>query len=196
MNCLIVGCHPHQESFTIAIARHVVALLEQSNEHRVDYLDLYRADFNPVLTLTEMRRHWSFDDDSNRYIQALMAADCIVVVHPLWWGAMPALLSGWIQRIWKSEVAFLYEGEEFDYKKARGLFSGKRALVVYLFDNDSNEYCADRDAISAHWRHIFLFSGITKSALYPIAGVRALNLAERRRHLAGIEKKLAYLLSL
>ena len=226
MNCLILSCHPHSNSFTAFLSHQVVALLrdnfswrddgnahsdgkqqsvpmhsgerasdtaptDRDNEHRayaehvnavtpgqLTHIDLYRDAFNPILELTEIAQRWSFDVRVQEHVRILQQSDLIVIVHPVWWGGMPALLSGWIQRVWKSEVAYRYGGDDFMPKHAAGLFNKKCIFVVYLCDGKKGE-ASGAHALSAHWKHIFSFSA-AMGILYPIEGVHSMNIAQRK----------------
>ena len=107
MRALVVHCHPDPASFTAAARDRVVAALTgRGDEVRVT--DLYAADFNPVLSATERRRHLEPGPDPSVADHAadLQWCEHLVLVYPTWWSGQPAMLKGWIDRVWVRDVAF------------------------------------------------------------------------------------------
>ena len=103
MHVLVVICHPKQDSFTHAIADQVIKGAE-SREHTTKVLDLYRDGFDPVFT----PRDWEqFEEvpmpedvlEQQRFIEE---SDAIFLVFPIWWYQMPAMLKGWLDRVWSA----------------------------------------------------------------------------------------------
>lgn len=183
-NCLIVGCHPNLDSFTLAISKEITKRLAQQTSGILHYVDLYRESFDPVLTLTELKQHWSFDESVQHYIQQLQQSAVIIIVHPVWWAGMPALLSGWIQRIWKPELAFRYEGDEFTEKSSAGLFGQKRFLISYLSDEAATDVSCQ--TVEQQWRHILRFCAVQTARFEPIGELRSMSLRERRQAITRI----------
>lgn len=71
--------------------------------------DLYAESFDPRLTLAERRSHLeppSAKSHLQTYFEDLTWCDTIVFVHPTWWGSQPAMLKGWIDRVWVRGVAW------------------------------------------------------------------------------------------
>lgn len=169
----------------MSISQRVAALLSESAPARpptddpssVRYIDLYREQFDPVLRMTELMQHWSFDSNVQHSIRDLQQSDVVVIVHPVWWAGMPALLSGWIQRVWKHEIAFCYEGDEFTYKVARGLFSDKRFLIIYLSDESATDLSCR--ALEAQWQHILEFCAVKNMVFAPIHDARGMSTKQR-----------------
>lgn len=191
-NCLVLGCHPNPDSFTIAISKELVQRITQQTNGTVHYIDLYRESFNPVLTLTELQQHWSFDNDTQRYIEQLRQSDLIIIIHPVWWATMPALLSGWIQRIFKPEFAFRYEGDEFTQKSARGLFAQKKFLISYLADEATSD--ASCQTVEHQWRHILQFCAVQTIHFEPIGELRSISLKGRRQAITRVFQRAQELL--
>lgn len=108
MRMLVVHCHPVPESFGAAVRDAVLeALREKGDEVRL--VDLYAEGFDPVLG-TEERRHYNekaSDDPALKPHYAHLAwAEGIVFVYPTWWYGLPAMLKGWLDRVWVTDVAF------------------------------------------------------------------------------------------
>jgi NAD(P)H dehydrogenase (quinone) len=106
---LLVYCHPDPESFGAAIRQTAVEALAGAG-HEVRQIDLYAEGFNPVMSLAE-RRSYLTDTAQNiaavaPHVQALQWADGWVVVYPTWFYSMPAMLKGWLDRVWLPGVTF------------------------------------------------------------------------------------------
>lgn len=125
MRHLIVVAHPAERSFTMAIARAYISELEHLGHHQVTY-DLYRLGFNPVLAAEELSggaAHASVD--VARAQQDILAADAVTLIYPLWWMTMPAMMKGYIDRVFAR--GFAYEAHD---GVVRGLLSGKKSVLV------------------------------------------------------------------
>lgn len=126
MKTLIVYAHPNPKSFNAAIKETLVSEL-QAKGHEVKVRDLYAMNFNPVLNV----------DDFNHYAQKQIPADVkaeqdgitwadhVVFLYPTWWIGMPAILKGYIDRVFTNGFAFSYTENG-----AEGLLKGKKALVI------------------------------------------------------------------
>lgn len=108
MKTLVVYAHPHPNSFTAHLRDRVLRGLERAGaEYRL--LDLHEMGFDPVLTAEERALHhappekkpWLVDQ-----FDALRWAEHIVWVYPTWWSGPPAILKGWVDRVWAEGVAY------------------------------------------------------------------------------------------
>jgi NAD(P)H dehydrogenase (quinone) len=106
---LVVYAHPREDSFVAAVRDQVVAGLGTAG-HDVDLLDLYGEGFEPALAAQEWRDHRSGIDakreDVRAHAERLREAQGLVLVYPTWWGGQPAILKGWIDRVWVEGVAY------------------------------------------------------------------------------------------
>jgi NAD(P)H dehydrogenase (quinone) len=108
MRCLVVYCHPVPESFCAALRDTVIATLER-NGHAVDLLDLYAEGFDPVMPADERRGYNEMkrgDHPFPDHAERLEKADALLFVYPTWWYGLPAMLKGWLDRVWTPEVTF------------------------------------------------------------------------------------------
>ena len=107
MRTLVVHCHPNPASFTAAARDRAVAALEARGDD-VRVTDLYASGFDPVLSAVERRRHLEPGPDPSVADHAADLQWCrhLVLVYPTWWSGQPAMLKGWIDRVWVRDVAF------------------------------------------------------------------------------------------
>ena len=185
INVLLILSHPDRGSYNHAIAERIGSALVDEGHH-VDAHDLYAEHFQPVLENDEIQRRFSFDDYWVRHSQELRDAQGIVIVYPDWWGMPPAILKGWIDRLFRPGIAFEYAGDEFLPKTKRPLLSGKRALVVST-TNESNPL--SQEAILSIWRErILSYAGIEDATFKILYDLHNATGAQRRAWLKEIEE--------
>jgi NAD(P)H dehydrogenase (quinone) len=125
----VILAHPNQGSFNHAIADTVMVTLRQ-NGHGVYFHDLYAEGFNPVLHYDEIHRDAVLPENITRYCEEIAAADGVVFIHPDWWGMPPAILKGFIDRVFRPGITYRFlEGDAGEGIPA-GLLRAKAALVL------------------------------------------------------------------
>jgi NAD(P)H dehydrogenase (quinone) len=107
MNTLVVYCHPDPASFTAAV-RHVAVDALVNAGHDVRVRDLYGSGFDPLFSAEERRTHKTEGaaDSVSTYVAELRWCEHLVLVYPTWWSGQPAMLKGWIDRVWVRGVAW------------------------------------------------------------------------------------------
>ena len=108
MRILVVWAHPLADSYSAALKDRAVASLEATG-HEVDLLDLYAEEFDPVLSAQErLDYHEIGPNQANvqSYVAQLRAAEGLLLIFPTWSFGYPAILTGWLQRVWVPGVAF------------------------------------------------------------------------------------------
>lgn len=159
---LVVLCHPNRSGFNQAVA--LAAKDALASSHSVDLLDLYHEEFDPVLPADELPRKFSFDETTQRYSALVKEADLFVFVHPDWWGGPPALLKGFIDRVFRPGIAYEFEGYEFLSKKKSALLAGRKAFVFTTTDYPRPE---TEDPSSIIWkRNVFDYCGIPDAQVH------------------------------
>lgn len=126
MNALIVCAHPNPMSFNAALAK--VAREELENKGaQVKFKDLYGMNWNPVLSAADFQGYHTgrIPEDIQREQQDVSWADLVVLVGPVWWYSVPAILKGYIDRVFS--IGFAYQ---YTPAGPQGLLSGKKGLVV------------------------------------------------------------------
>lgn len=138
MTHLIVVTHFNPASFTHAIVDVVKAKAERNNE-TVEIIDLYADNFNPVLSVEDLG--WMYQggetpENIKAYQELVKKAEKLTVVYPIWWAQMPAMLKGFIDRVFTMGFAFMY-----DENGATPLLTGKKAHIITC-SGSPNEYYA------------------------------------------------------
>lgn len=124
MNHLIILCHPSNASFNHAIADSVEAV-SGALGHDTRCRDLYGIAFNPILSRKDLDCTVETAPQDVRQEQEFISwADMLTFVYPIWWAGMPAVLKGYIDRVFCQ--GFAYQLHE---NTAKGLLRGKRVLI-------------------------------------------------------------------
>lgn len=131
MRILIVFCHPSGQSFGAALfaaARRALA----AAGHELREIDLYRDGFDPVLSPQEWHDYLADTDavaaNVAEHVAALQWAEGLVLIYPTWMYGPPALLKGWMERVWLPGVAFDIAGGK--RKRAVGKLHNIRRFAV------------------------------------------------------------------
>lgn len=127
MKHLVVAAHPVADSFTMGLAHAYATELEQLGHSQRTY-DLYRMGFNPVLAAQELAPVSVDHPISADVVQAqddIRRADVLTVLYPLWWLSMPAMMKGYIDRVFAR--GFAYESHN---GIVHGLLSGKKSVLI------------------------------------------------------------------
>ena len=108
MRLLIVYCHPCKESFNAAIFSVARSEAEKAG-HEVRLIDLYASGFNPAMGAEERRRYHEAGANEElvtEHLALLRWCEGLVLVYPSWWYGPPAMLKGWIERVWVPHATF------------------------------------------------------------------------------------------
>lgn len=108
MKILVVAAHPVDTSFVAALHRQAVRRLGEAG-HVIDNCDLYAERFDPVLSTRERIDYHDEGADRSRvapYIARLRDAEALLFVHPVWNFGPPAILKGFLDRVFLPGIAF------------------------------------------------------------------------------------------
>ncbi len=170
----LIIAHPDPSSLSFQIYHELAEVLE-SEGHKVFRQDLYGDSFNPVMPLDELKRRMSLDPLVTRYSRELTESESIVIIHPDWWAGPPAILKGWVDRVFRPGTAY-DEIRDFpeDDKKFFPLLTLKKAAVITLsYRNESSRSFKD------FWGDtVFDWCGIMEFKLYHLNGIADLEWEE------------------
>ncbi|MEU2365643.1 NAD(P)H-dependent oxidoreductase [Streptomyces noursei] len=148
---LIVHAHPEARSFSTAQMTTTAQTLRDAG-YRVDVLDLYSDAWAPVLDRAEFApveghfkpqaeqqraiKDGTLDATVRAHLDRLLTADLLVLSFPLWWFSLPAILKGWVDRVFVMGGVF---GGDY------GLFgdaalAGKRAMLLFTTGGPSESF--------------------------------------------------------
>lgn len=164
MKALIVLAHPEPTSFCAALAA-IAAEVARAAGHEAEVSDLHAQGFDPVagrhdfLRVAEPGRfHYqteqlhaaatgSFSPEIAREQARLAGAGLLILVFPLWWGGVPAMLKGWFDRVCAYGFAYA-DGRRFD----TGFFKRRDALMAVTTGGTAERFSAD--GVYGEMRHV------------------------------------------
>ena len=114
MRIQVVHCHPLTSSYNHALFEAIVETLTK-NGHEVVATDLYREGFQPAMTEHERATYMQESYDHSAvagYCETLKSVDGLILCFPHWWFSMPAMLKGWVDRVWGPGIAFDYDPKD------------------------------------------------------------------------------------
>ncbi len=137
--------------------------------------DLYEEGFNPVQPTGESANTTSTDSLVETHCAHLQGADLILVFHPNWWSQPPAIMKGWVDRVFRLGTAYGYPAGVGHEGAPIGLLKARQALVF----NTSNppalrEQNVFGDPLDTLWKtSVFALCGVTdvqRRMFGPMAG--------------------------
>jgi putative NADPH-quinone reductase len=160
MKILVVIGHQNteQSSFCHGIANVAVETLRAAG-HEVLYHDLYVEGFDPILPQGEIPKTATADPVVQRHCDEVLGVDGYVVVHPNWWAQPPAILKGWVDRVFRQGVVYEFgEGGAIV-----GHLVGKTAVVFTTSNTPRDvELSVYGDPLENLWKTcVFGFCGVT-----------------------------------
>ena len=132
MRIFVLFAHPVETSFNAAIHAKLVATL-RSRGHEIDDCDLNAEGFDPVMTRQDRIEYHTVGVNRARvapYVDRLLAAEALVLSYPVWNMGFPAILKGFIDRVFLPGVSFTL-GEDGSYNPC--LHNIKRLGVVCTY---------------------------------------------------------------
>jgi NAD(P)H dehydrogenase (quinone) len=212
MNILIVYAHPEPRSFGRALLDRSVATLTDCG-HEVVVSDLYAMGFNPVATgddFTQRRfpealqydreqklssQRNTFSPDIQAELDKLLACDLLILQFPLWWFSVPAILKGWLDRVFVNGTVYGAGGMRFD----QGGLKGRKAMLAFTTGcfpemMEPDGLLGQRDVILWHLHHgTFGYSGL--QVLEPFVGwsIQYTDLDRRKDYLDAYEARLRHI---
>jgi NAD(P)H dehydrogenase (quinone) len=138
----VILAHPDADSFNAAAARAWCEAAEALG-HDAVLRDLYRLGFDPVLKSSEQPRpdRFAMSNDVAAELAVIGKADVFVLVYPIWFGAPPAILKGYIERV-------LGAGFSYDAIRERSShrFLGGKQLVSISTSGNSIQWLDEQGA--------------------------------------------------
>ena len=211
----IVSAHPEEASFCMSL-KNTAKDFFLANGFEVKESNLYAMNFNPVgdkadfksLANNEFFKYQTeqlnatqnnlFEDDLKQEMENLEWCDILIFNFPLWWFGLPAILKGWVDRVFA--MGFVYGAGKGVYDT--GIFKDKTALVIMTTGGPEQSYTEDGrngniDTILFPIHHgMFYFCGMTVLPPFISWGPARMTEDERQNDLDNLRKHLAELDSL
>ena len=163
MKILIILGHPDPDSLNHAIA-HAVRDALANTGHDIMYHDLYAEGFAPLLDADEIPESGKINQQVKAYCDELCSADGIVIIHPNWWGQPPAIIKGWVDRVFRPGIAYRFEENDAGEGIPIGLLNACAAVVINTSNTPTaREQAVFGDPLESIWRRcIFDLCGVTR----------------------------------
>ena len=137
MLALIIVANPSPTSLSHAMAAAAQRVLV-ARGYEIAYHDLYAEHFDAIQPTGEEGNVSSSNELVEQHCAELARADLIIIFHPNWWGQPPAILKGWIDRVFRLNTAYAYpagvgsEGIPVGLLRARQLLPDLITLDVMM----------------------------------------------------------------
>lgn len=136
MKHLIIYAHPNEQSLNGYLKKIVFDTLNQQR-HEIKVRNLYQLNFNPVLSFEDIegQRKGKVYEDVRVEQNYITWADSITFIYPIWWTGLPAIMKGYIDRVFSYGFAYRY-----DQGIQKGLLMGKQAIIINTHGKSQQEY--------------------------------------------------------
>lgn len=184
LKILIINGHPDKGSFCFALAE---SYKKGADSSGVDckLLNLIDLQFNPILTYG-YRKISPLEPDLLQAQRDILDANHLVFVYPNWWATFPALLKGFIDRVFLPGFAFKYHEKGPFWDK---LLKGKTARLIVTMDTPQWYYwLINKNAgYNAMKIGVLEFCGIKPVKITSIAPVKSSDDIKRKQWLKEVE---------
>jgi putative NADPH-quinone reductase len=156
MIVLVLLGHQRLGSFCHAITQTAIEELRAAG-HEVICHDLYAEKFDAILTEPELAKGASLDPVVQQHCRELVEAQGYLVVHPNWWAMPPAILKGWLDRVFRQGVVY-----EFTATGVVPKLKGKTAVVLTTSNTPrEDELRLFGDPLENLWKNcVFEYCGV------------------------------------
>jgi NAD(P)H dehydrogenase (quinone) len=158
---LLILAHPRRQSLNHAIAETARRALCSAG-HQVVFHDLCEEQFPSHLPAEEMPDDGFVPLLIEQYCKELSEAEGIVIVHPNWWGQPPAILKGWVDRVFRPGVAYRFRETDNGEGVPIGLLRARAAIVFNTSNTPAKrEQTVFQDPLETLWKNcIFDLCGV------------------------------------
>lgn len=186
----MVVAHPDADSLTAALAR-AAAGAARSHGASVRMHDLYGDGFDPRMPAAEVGTTEFADPLTRGYASNVLAADALVLVHPVWFFHVPAILKGWVDRVLREGVVY----ELGPGGQSVGLLRARRALLVNTANSAERVEGALGEPLERFWRDVVLGpAGVEEMTRLRFSKVEGSSEITRQEWLDAVEDAVAELL--
>lgn len=157
----IILAHPYPKSFNHAIFQTVCTTLSRMGIKNYHH-DLYEEGYDPLLKPSELSTDTSQDKLVNQYAKEMLDSDYLFFIHPNWWGQPPAILKGYIDRIFRPPHAYDFPPGDSGGGLPIGKLKNKYGVVINTSNTEKErEENFFGDPLENIWKQcVFKFCGI------------------------------------
>ena len=197
MNTLIIYAHPGNTGHCTYTLEQVIKGLRQRKES-YEIIDLYKIRYDPVLHPNEHYTSGRRDiTKQNKELQhKIKQSSKFIIIHPVWWGSVPAILKGFFDRVFTGRFAFTYKPLPFNFfglnSRPVGLLHGKAAIFISTGSLKWVSRCLQPTS-RTYAKKLLTFVGIT-SKVYQIGKAQQCTREQKERIKNNVSKGLDWLL--
>jgi len=181
---LLINGHPDKYSFNFALAAAYKKGAEASGA-KVQELVIAELNFNPNLQ-HGFRKRTELEPDLLEAWEKIKWADHLVWVHPVWWGGLPAITKGFIDRLFLPGFVFKYRENSVWWDK---LLTGKTAHIITTLDQPGWYYrfAFGRPSVNQLKKSTLEFCGVKPVSVTYVGPIRPSNEDQRKNWLIKAE---------
>lgn len=185
MRVLIINSHPDRESFCFALADKYMQVCKNRGV-QCNLIHLMDLHFDPILKYG-YRMPTGLEPDLIKMQELILAANHIVFVFPVWWGTYPALLKGFIDRVFLPGFAFKYKPGSLLWEKK---LIGKTATIIATMDTPLwySRLVYKSPAINSLKKGVLEFCGIKPVNVKFFSPIKSSTPAKREKWLRKVEQ--------
>lgn len=191
MNISVILGHPNTMSFNHAIARTAIDILK-SRGHAIFFHDLYAEGFDPNLPYAEFVANADLPADICGYCEEAKISNGFIIIHPNWWSQPPAVVKGWIDRVFRPGVAYKFlEGDRGEGIPV-GLLKAESAIVFNTSNTPAErETKVFGDPLETLWKDcIFGLCGVKRFVRKKYRIIVTSTLQQRKAWLKDVEQTI------
>ncbi|MFD2556973.1 NAD(P)H-dependent oxidoreductase [Sphingobacterium tabacisoli] len=181
---VIINGHPNKESFNSALVQaYWDGALGQQAEIRI--IPIGELQFDPNLHYGYQQR-MELEPDLIQAWDSILWADHLVWIHPVWWGGLPAVTKGFVDRLFLPGMAYKYRPNSVWWDK---LLRGKTAHIITTLDQPGWYYRLffGRPSVNQLKKSILEFCGIKPVKVTYVGVIRNSTDAQRTKWLDNIK---------
>lgn len=181
---LIINGHPKKDSFCNSLCEAYKTSAKIAGND-VILLNLHELDFNLNLQMGYSKQS-TIEPDIQFAQEKIKWAQHIVIVHPVWWGSVPALLKGFFDTALLPGFAFKYRDKGVLWDK---LLAGRTARIIYTTDTPIwiYRYFFNSPSVNQVKKRTLTFCGIDPVKVTAIGPIRKSKMEFRAKWIEKIE---------
>lgn len=171
-NIVIINGHPNKDALNSAFVKAYIEGAEQSGTE-IREITIADLEFNPNLQYG-YRKRMDLEPDLIKAWEVILWADHLVWIHPVWWGGLPALMKGFIDRLFLPGMAFKYRTDSIFWDR---LLKGKTGHIITTLDQPGWYYrlIYGRPSVNQLKKSTLQFCGVTPVKVSYIGIVKTAN---------------------
>jgi len=181
---LVINGHPDKESFNFALSEAYQKGVEKSNA-KLEVINIRELDFNPNLQFG-YRKRTELELDLLKAQELIKWADHLIWIYPVWWGSLPAIMKGFIDRVFLPGFAFKKKEGSIWWDK---FLTGKTARIISTLDQPAwyYKFAYGSPSNNAMKKLTMHFVGVRKVKVTTIGPIRLSKNSYRENWLKKIE---------